>query len=80
MPGMDGLQVVRELKQDPQTRAIPVIAVTAAVTLHDRRIALQAGCVDYIHKPYELETLEKTIFRFLKAPSPVQDREVFGGA
>jgi putative two-component system response regulator len=51
MPGMDGIEVCRRLKQDPRTRDIPVIFLTAMSKSEDERIGLEAGAVDYITKP-----------------------------
>ena len=57
MPGMDGFEVARRLKQDPETQKIPVIAVTAMARSQDQDLALQAGCDDFLSKPYDLEYL-----------------------
>jgi CheY-like chemotaxis protein len=51
LPGMDGLTFVRELKADPRTAAVPVIAVSAHAMLRDVEQAREVGCVDYITKP-----------------------------
>ncbi|MEI8304500.1 MAG: response regulator [Burkholderiales bacterium] len=51
MPGIDGLEVCRRLKADPQTRAIPVIFVTAHHDPADETRGLDAGAVDFIAKP-----------------------------
>lgn len=52
MPGMDGYQVIEKLKQDPATRDIPVIFITALTTEEDEQKGLALGAVDYIHKPF----------------------------
>jgi two-component system cell cycle response regulator DivK len=51
LPGMDGLSLVRLLKADPQTAAIPIIAISAHAMSRDIEQARAAGCVDYITKP-----------------------------
>jgi putative two-component system response regulator len=51
MPGMDGYQVCQQLKQDPQTQAIPVIFVTAMSEIEDEVRGFDVGAVDYIQKP-----------------------------
>jgi CheY-like chemotaxis protein len=61
LPDLDGLQIVRQLREDPKTRMIPVIAVTALARPEDRERILSAGCNDYISKPYLLEDLEAVI-------------------
>ena len=57
LPGMDGLEVVAELKSDKKLRHIPVIAVTASAMLGDRERFLAAGCDDYLSKPVQVKEL-----------------------
>ncbi|MFE1748436.1 response regulator [Coleofasciculus sp. H7-2] len=66
LPDLDGLHVVRQLRQNPQTSTIPVIAVTALARPEDRERILTAGCNDYISKPYLLEDIEAVIRRNLR--------------
>ncbi|SDK35843.1 putative two-component system response regulator [Maridesulfovibrio ferrireducens] len=51
MPEMDGYEVCRKLKQDPRTRNIPIIFVTAMVNVEDEAHGFEIGAVDYITKP-----------------------------
>ena len=51
MPGMDGYQTLEKLKEDPLTREIPVIFVTAMNADEDEEIGLRLGAVDYVTKP-----------------------------
>jgi putative two-component system response regulator len=51
MPAMDGYEVCRRLKQEPLTRDIPVIFLTAKTDAEDEELGLQLGAVDYITKP-----------------------------
>ncbi|MBB2495717.1 response regulator [Aquipseudomonas ullengensis] len=51
MPDMDGYEVCQRLKQDPATRDIPVIFLTAKVAVEDERKGFELGAVDYITKP-----------------------------
>ena len=51
MPGMDGLEVCRELKRDVRTTGIPVIFVTALTDQRDLLAGFEAGAVDYVGKP-----------------------------
>ncbi len=65
LPGMDGLAATRILKADPATAAIPVIALTAFAMKGDRERMLEAGCDDYLAKPYHLPDLLAMIERAL---------------
>lgn len=67
LPDLSGVDVVQRLKQDLQTTMIPVIAVTGLAGAEDRDKLLQAGCSDYISKPYILENLQGIIERHLIA-------------
>jgi DNA-binding response OmpR family regulator len=53
MPKMDGLEVVRRLRADPRTNAIPVVMLTARSRPEDMEQGLAAGADDYITKPFE---------------------------
>jgi two-component system cell cycle response regulator DivK len=57
LPVLDGWQATRQIKADPDTKHIPVIALTANAMAGDREKALAAGCDDYDTKPVELPRL-----------------------
>jgi CheY-like chemotaxis protein len=57
LPDLDGWEVTRRLKQDPQTTSLPVIALTAHALATDRDKAFEVGCDDYETKPVELSSL-----------------------
>lgn len=57
LPVLDGWEATRQLKADPETRAIPVLALTAHSMAGDRDKAMAAGCDDYDTKPIELPRL-----------------------
>ncbi len=65
LPDLNGVEVVRYLKQNPVTESIPVIAVTALARAEDRDRLLAAGCSEYITKPYMLEDLEAIVRCYL---------------
>jgi two-component system cell cycle response regulator DivK len=57
LPVLDGWDATRQLKADPKTAGIPVIALTAHAMDSDRQKALEAGCDDFDTKPIELPRL-----------------------
>jgi PAS domain S-box-containing protein len=61
MPGMDGFEVCRRLKQDSVGASIPVIFLTARVKTIDESLGLQLGAVDYIRKPVEPDIVRRRI-------------------
>jgi len=61
MPIMDGYQATRQLKGDPETHSIPVVALTAYAMAGDLEKTMQAGCDDYAVKPVDLKPLLEKI-------------------
>lgn len=57
LPVMDGFEATKRLKSNEETRAIPIIALTAHAMSGDREKAIEAGCDDYDVKPVELPRL-----------------------
>ena len=57
LPVVDGWEATRRMKEDPQLKHIPVIALTAHAMANDRDKALEAGCDDYDTKPIDLPRL-----------------------
>lgn len=55
MPGIDGFETCRRLKQEPATQAIPVIFMSALSEVFDKVQGFQVGGVDYITKPFEID-------------------------
>ena len=67
LPGEDGLSLTRELKADPATAAIPVVALTAHAMSGDRALAVRAGCQGYIAKPIDTRTFGNEVRRHIAA-------------
>ena len=57
LPVLDGWQATKKIKADPQTKNIPVIAMTAHAMVGDQEKCLQAGCDDYDTKPVQFPRL-----------------------
>jgi len=66
IPNMDGYAATMRLKSLPETRHIPVIALTANIMLGDRERTLSAGCDGYIAKPVDVDTLADQVAAFLQ--------------
>ena len=65
MPDMDGYEVCRELKADPQLQHIPVIFITALSEEIDEDLITAAGAIDYISKPFQINELLNKVARHL---------------
>ena len=70
LPGEDGLSLTRELKGDPATASIPVVALTAHAMSGDRALAIRAGCSGYIAKPIDTRTFCAEVRRFMNRGIP----------
>ena len=66
MPDMDGYTLTAKIKEKPEHKNIPVIAVTANVMRGDKEKSLKAGCDGYIQKPIDIDLLAEQIERYLR--------------
>jgi two-component system cell cycle response regulator DivK len=74
LPGMDGLAATRMLKEDADTRGIPVLAVTALAMESDKARILAAGCDGYIAKPVRCQDLLTAVSAALPGmPKPPEE-------
>jgi CheY-like chemotaxis protein len=69
MPRMDGFEATQNLRNDPEFKDIPIVALTALAMPNDRQRCLDAGMDEYLSKPVNLKALTKTIKKLL-APEP----------
>jgi two-component system, OmpR family, alkaline phosphatase synthesis response regulator PhoP len=79
LPGIDGFEVCRQLRQNNRTKYVPVIMLTAKGEEFDRVLGLELGADDYITKPFsvrELVARVKAIFRRVSAPSSAEEETV----
>lgn len=65
LPGMDGTEALRQLRESPRTRSVPVVAVTAFAMKEDRERALNAGFDGYLEKPISVQALPGQVRSFL---------------
>jgi two-component system, cell cycle response regulator DivK len=68
MPEMDGYEAARQLRADPATRHIPIVAATSYAMVGDRDKAMKIGMTDYIEKPYDPETFVARVLSFVPRP------------
>ncbi|HEU0166336.1 MAG TPA: response regulator [Chloroflexota bacterium] len=73
LPVLDGWEAAKQIKADPRTRSIPVIALTAHAMSGDRDQAIQAGCDDYEVKPVVMDRLVGKIQTLLGGALPAAD-------
>ncbi len=71
LPGMDGLEIARIMKNTPELASIPTIALTANAMHGDRERCLAAGCDAYIAKPIARQELYNALNRFLLSDTQV---------
>jgi DNA-binding response OmpR family regulator len=67
MPGMDGWQVLEKLKQNPDTKRIPVVIFTAREYSNGKALAIKNGAADYAAKPFEPKELVMILEKQLKS-------------
>lgn len=69
MPNMDGWEATRQLKGAPETRSIPVVALTAVAMRGDEEQARAAGCDDYLSKPARPAAIRAVVRKYIGEPA-----------
>ena len=67
LPGLDGLAATKALRADPETRHLPIIALTAHAMKGDEQVALDAGCDGYLAKPIDTRSFGSKVAGFIAA-------------
>lgn len=80
LPELDGLEVCRRLRQDPETASIPVIMLTAKGDEADRIVGLELGADDYVTKPFSPKELVARVRAVLRRARPVEGPAVFNAS
>ncbi len=65
MPGMDGREAARRIRSNPETKDVPILAATVLFKESDLRSCIEAGCNDYIVKPFSHQELREKIMDFI---------------
>ena len=69
LPGMDGLTGTRIIKEDPELKDIPIVALTSYAMDGDEEKAIEAGCAGYIAKPVDTRSFLSNVAQFLPQDS-----------
>lgn len=70
LPMMDGYEVARHLRDNPDLNGVPIVALTSFAMTGDRERALASGCTGYIEKPIDPDGFVSEIERYIEAASP----------
>ena len=74
MPGVDGLDAIRQLREIPEHHETPIIAVTGLARQFDTERCMAAGANEYLSKPYRMGDLVKSIQKLLEQRVSVVDQ------
>ena len=74
LPGEDGLEILKKLKNSSKTKDIPVIMVTAKGSEYDKVVGLDSGADDYVTKPFGMMELISRIKAVLRRSGKQQDK------
>ena len=75
LPGMDGLELTRRLRQKPALHDVIIVALSAYAMVAEKANALAAGCDGYITKPINTRTFASTVAQYLELPARPRNME-----
>ncbi len=75
LPGMNGIELCRRLRREPQTKKIPIIMLTAKTSESDKIVGLETGADDYITKPFSVKELLARIRAVLRRSESLEVRK-----
>ena len=70
IPGINGLDLARKIKDDAKLSTVPVVATTANVLVGDKERCLEAGCDEYLPKPLDIRRLREVMHHYLDNNQP----------
>jgi two-component system, cell cycle response regulator DivK len=72
IPGISGLDLARQIREDARLAEVPILAVTANVLVGDREKCLEAGCDDYLPKPLDIRRLRQLMRMYVGDMRPLR--------
>jgi two-component system, cell cycle response regulator DivK len=72
IPGISGLDLARQIREDARLAEVPILAVTANVLVGDREKCLEAGCDDYLPKPLDIRRLRQLMRMYVGDTRPLR--------
>jgi two-component system cell cycle response regulator DivK len=75
LPGMDGISMALAMKADPRLHSIPIIVITASVMDDERQAAVDAGCMAFIEKPFDIARLRAWVAHAIEGGKPPENVE-----
>ena len=78
LPGIDGIEVLRRIRTDPELASVPVLMLTAKGEETDKVLGLEMGADDYVSKPFGIRELLARVKALLRRSAPVQKEEQAG--
>src|SRR5690349_8893586 len=75
MPGMNGMEVCKQLRSDARTSRVPIIMLTAKASETDKIVGLEMGADDYITKPFSVRELLARVRAVLRRSGPEADKQ-----